>query len=214
MAGELKLNAVAAPATPAAGKHGLYVSNVTLPRLSRVDEAGTVWPSADVFLLSQSADYTLTSTATAQKAFNASTNGAITLPASSGYLFDALYMISNTGTTSHTWGTLFAGTATITSIGYGVQARTGITSANTITAMSSLIVSVATVVPVTAASTSATEFVHIQLTGTVRINGGGTFIPQIKASADPVGTQKMLAGSYFKLTPLGTDTAVTLGNWS
>ncbi len=80
--------------------------------------------------------------------------------------------------------------------------------------MSGVIISVATVVAVTAASTSATEFVQIQLRGTVRINGTGTFIPQIKFSADPVGTQKMLAGSYFKLTPIGTDTAVTLGNWS
>lgn len=202
------------PTTPAAGDDTLYVSNETLPRVRRVDSAGTIWPSADIFILSQSADYTLTSTASAQKCFNASTNGAITLPASSGYQFEALYMISNTGTTSHTWGTLFAGTATLTSIGYGAQAYTGITSANTITAMSGLIISVATVVAVTAASTSATEFVQIQLRGTVRINGGGTFIPQIKASADPVGTQKMLAGSYFKLTPIGTDAAVTLGNWS
>lgn len=204
----------AAPATPSAGSATLYYDNATLPRLNRKDSAGTVWPEAEIFIIALASDYTLTSTASAQKAFNASTNGAVTLPASSGYNFEALYMISNTGTTSHTWGTLFAGSATLTSIGYGVQAYTGITGANTITAMSGLIVSVATVVPVTAASTSATEFVQIQLRGSIRINGGGTLIPQIKASADPVGTQKMLAGSYFKLTPIGTDTATTLGNWS
>ncbi len=94
MAGELKLSEVAAPSTPAAGKDSLYVSSETLPRLRRIDSAGTIYPSADIFMISLAADYTLTDSSTAQKAFNASTNGAITLPASSSYLLEFNYVLT------------------------------------------------------------------------------------------------------------------------
>lgn len=220
MAGELKLNEVATPTTPASGKHGIYVSNETLPRLRRVDAAGTVWPSADIFMMALSADYTLTDSATAQKAFNATTNGAITLPASSSYLLEAEYMITNTGTTSHTWATLFAGTATITALDYVVRGRSGATSQLTLAADSSASQSTGagslptTALVATAASTSATENVLLSIRGVVRINASGTFIPQVKLSAGTGGTEKMLRGSFIRLTPFGSDTATNLGNWS
>lgn len=220
MAGELKFNAVATPTTPAAGKHGLYISNETLPRLRRVDEAGTIWPSADVLMMALSADYTFTDSSTAQKAFNATANGAITLPGSSSYLLEAEYMITNVGTTSHTWSTLFAGTATITALDYSARGRSGITSQLTLTADSSASQSTGagslptTALVMTAASTSATENVLLSIRGTLRINAGGTFIPQIKLSAATTGASKMLRGSWIRLTPFGTDTATNLGNWS
>lgn len=220
MAGELKLAEVATPATPAAGKDGIYVSNETLPRLRRVDSAGTVWPSADIFSMALASDYTLTDSSTAQKAFNATTNGQITLPANSGYLLEAEYMISNVGTTSHTWATLFAGTATITALDYQARGRSGITSALTLTADSSASQAngagslPTTALVMTAASTSATENVLISIRGVVRINAAGTFIPQIKLSAATTGASKMLRGSYIRLTPIGTDAATNLGNWS
>jgi len=220
LAGELKLNEVATPTTPASGKHGIYVSNETLPRLRRVDAAGTVWPSADIFMMALSADYTLTDSATAQKAFNATTNGAITLPASSSYLLEAEYMITNTGTTSHTWATLFAGTATITALDYVVRGRSGATSQLTLAADSSASQSTGagslptTALVATAASTSATENVLLSIRGVVRINASGTFIPQVKLSAGTGGTEKMLRGSFIRLTPFGSDTATNLGNWS
>lgn len=163
-------------------------------------------------------DFTMTDTATAQKAFNSSTNGALTVAAATTYFFEAVYHLSNTGTTSHTWSTLFAGTATITNIFYDVIARTGTTSAATITAASSLRVAVATAVAVTAASTSATEFVTITLRGVIETNAAGTLIPQVKASAQPGATGTpgvtMLAGSYFRAWPVGSSTVAAVGNWS
>lgn len=221
MPAELQLGAAATPSPlPATGYHGLFISNVSLPRLSRVDEAGTVWPSADIFAMALSGDYTLTSATGGQKAFNATTNGAITLPASSSYLLEAEYLITNTGTTSHTWATLFAGTASLTALDYMVRGRTGVTSQLTLTADSSASQSNAagalptTALVATAASTSATENVLLSLRGTLRINAGGTFIPQLAMSAAPTGTSKMLRGSFIRLTPLGADTATNLGNWS
>lgn len=164
------------------------------------------------------ADYAATDTASAQQVFNSTAAGAVTLPSNTTYFFDAVYKISNTGTTSHTWSTLFAGTATLTDISYTVIAKTGTTSAVTITALSNLDVVVATAIPVTAASTSATEFATIILKGKVAINAGGTFIPQIKASAQPgaSGTPgvNVLKGSYIRLWPVGSKTVATVGNWS
>lgn len=164
------------------------------------------------------ADYTATDTASAQKVFNASTNGTITLAAATTYFFEGLYKVANTGTTSHTWATLFAGTATLTGIFYNAMARTGTTTGATITALSDLQIGVATQVPVTAASTSATEFVTVMLKGFVETNAAGTFIPQIQASAQPgaSGTPGVTvkAGSYFRLWPVGTNTVASVGNWS
>lgn len=164
------------------------------------------------------ADYTMSDSASAQKCFNSSTNGALTVAAATSYFFEAVYNLSNTGTTSHTWATLFGGTATFTGCFYDILARTGTTSAATITAMSSLRAAVATATVVTAASTSATEFVNIRLSGIIEINAAGTLIPQVQASAQPgaSGTPgvTMLKGSYFRLWPVGSNTVATVGNWS
>jgi len=216
----LVFNEGVAPSAPSSGKDAIFVTNETLPRLRREDGAGNIWPIAEMFMLSQAADYTLSDVSTAQKAFNATTNGRITLPANSGYLLEAEYMITNTGTTSHTWAVLFDGTATLTALDFVARGRSGVTSQLTLTADSSASQSTGagalptTALVMTAASVSATENVLISIRGTLRINAGGTFIPQVKMSAAAVGTEKMLRGSYIRLTPIGSDTATSLGAWT
>lgn len=215
----IRVTEVSAPAVyPASGKHQIYAG--TNGKLNRQDSAGASYPIAENLIMALSADYTLTNGNTAQKAFNASTFGRINLPASSAYLLEALYMITNTGTTSHTWATLFAGTATLTSLDYMVSGRSGVTSQLTLTAESSASQSTGagslptTALVATAASVSSTENVLLRLAGVLRINAAGTFIPQVQMSAAPGGTQKMLRGSYIKLTPIGSNTATQLGSWS
>jgi hypothetical protein len=215
MAG-LKLNETSAPSTPASGKDEIYMSSETLPRLRRVDSAGTIWPVSDIFIMALSADFTLANSGgAAEKCFNGTTNGAITLPANSAYQFEWQVALTNTGTTSHTWALLFAGTATLTS-GMGIgQSWTAAASSNALAAVSQIYsTTLGTALVLTAASTSATEFVTMAYRGVIRINAGGTLIPQIKASAATSGTAKVLANSYIRLTPFGTDTATNLGNWS
>lgn len=220
MAGEIILSEVATPTTPASGKDAIFQTNATPSRLGRVDSGGTIYYSQEQYIIALTADFTLTDSNTAQKAFNSPASGQITLPASQSFEFDALYMISNTGTTSHTWSTLFAGTATVTSLDYAVHAYTGVTSAATLTAVSGAFQATGagslptTALVVTAASTSATEFVQLRLRGIVRINAAGTLIPQIKLSAASTGTEKMLRNSFFRMSPFGSDTAASLGNWS
>lgn len=160
----------------------------------------------------------LLDTAVASPLFNSSTNGAVTLAAATSYFFEELVLLSNTGTTSHTWSALFAGTASLTSIAYEFLSYTGTTSGVTATAVLGGQSAVATAVAVTAASTSATEFVSCRITGIVRILAGGTFIPQFKASARPGATGTpgvtVLAGSFFRCWPVGNGTVATVGNWS
>ena len=74
-----------------------------------------------VAFLCLSGDYAGADSASAQKVFNSPTNGAITLPASTTYMFEAVYYITRAaGTTSHTLSTLFAsgGGGSLTNITY------------------------------------------------------------------------------------------------
>lgn len=158
------------------------------------------------------ANYTLSNVNTAQKAFNCSTNGSVTLAASTSYYFEAQYLITNTGTTSHTWGVLLGGAATFTSVAYEARAHTS--TGNVLTATSDIYSTAATILVVTAASTSATENVTIGLTGIMRVNAGGTVIPQVQLSAATGTAATMLANSYFKLYPIGSNTVATVGNWN
>jgi hypothetical protein len=132
------------------------------------------------------------------------------------YQFEEMIILTNTGTTSHTWSVLFGGTATFTRINYLARAYTA--TANALTALSSIFASVASAVAVTAASTSATENVQIELRGVMTINAGGTVIPQIKASAQPgaSGTPGVTikAGSFFRCWPIGAAATAAVGNWS
>jgi hypothetical protein len=160
------------------------------------------------------ADYTLTDSATAQKAFDGSTLGTVAVAAATTYLMRAQYTITNTGATSHTWSTLFAGTATLTSIQYVARARTGITNAGTFTAVLDGYTTAATALAVTAASTANPEFVIITLDGVIRVNAAGTLIPQVKLSAQANGTQIMLANSYIHLQPVCGNTTDTVGTWT
>lgn len=162
---------------------------------------------------------TVLDTASAGQVFSTG-SGALTVQGTTTYFFEGLYKLSNTGTTSHTWATLFALTnsATLTGIQYTVMGDTRTTSAATIAATSMLDVAVATQVPVTAASTSATEFVTLFLKGYMAVNVGGTVTPQLQASARPGATGTpgvvVLAGSYFRMWPVGTNSVASVGNWA
>jgi len=216
MAGELKFSEVTTPSTPASGKDSIFVSSDTPARLKRVDSAGTVWPVAEQFVLTNTADFTLANSGgTAEKCFNGSTNGTLTIPASMSYWFDWQVALTNTGTTSHTWALLFAGTASLTS-GMGIgRSWTAAAASNALAAVSEIYsTTLGSALVLTAASTSATEFSVMSYRGIIRINGAGTVIPQIKASAATTGTAKTLANSYFRMVPFGADTTPFLGPWS
>lgn len=159
-----------------------------------------------------SSDYVLTDSATAQKAFNATTNGAITVQASTTYQFEAQYFISVTGAglAAHTWSTLFAGTATFTS-GHYQGWSSPFTATTPIMAATS---TPASALVVTASLSGTGETIGITLKGLLRINGGGTLIPQVKLSTGLTTTETMLTDSWFRIWPLGSNSVTNVGNWS
>lgn len=145
---------------------------------------------------------------TAQAVFDAAQD-TFTLLANVTYEFEADYRISRAaGTTSHTTGVLFGGTATYT-IDYlaDVSNPTG----NVLGAVSAIEGNAATEVVLTAANTSATENLRIKLKGVIRVTAAGTLIPQFKYSAAPGGAPTIKRNTSFKLRAIGTDLAATAG---
>ena len=151
---------------------------------------------------------------TAQSLFNV----GVTLGAGTVYAFTADFLLSKTaGTTSHTLGILFGGTATLNNIFYTAYVTgatvapptvgTGTTSASHIT--------IATIANLTSATSSATIQYGYTYHGTVSIDAGGTFIPQYKLSAAPGGAYSTVAGSFFAIWPIGAAGANTsVGSWA
>lgn len=151
---------------------------------------------------------------TAQSLFNV----GVTLAAGTVYAFTADFLLSKTaGTTSHTLGILFGGTATLNNIFYTAYVTgaavapptvgTGTTTASHIT--------IATIANLTSATAVATIQYGYTYHGTVSIDAGGTFIPQYKLSAAPGGAYSTVAGSFFAIWPIGAAGANTsVGPWA
>jgi hypothetical protein len=154
------------------------------------------------------ADATASNVATVQSVFP--TNGAFTALDRTLYKFEALYMITRAaGVTSHTTSILFGGTATLTSIDYVAEISNP--TGNILSAASHIVANAATALVVTAANTSATENIRLRLTGIIRVNVGGTVIPQFQYSVAPGGAPTIKRNSYFCMTPVGNRDDVVAG---
>ena len=143
----------------------------------------------------------------------------VTLSSSTVYAFEALYYLTKTaGTTSHTMGFGFGGTATLNKILYlanGFDSSTAINARVGSSAIDLVLINQAANTTITGASTSASQSVLSILKGTVSIDVGGTFIPQYTLSAAPGGVYSTIAGSYFLIYPIsqsGSNTSV--GTWA
>ncbi|RVD44656.1 hypothetical protein EN742_01700 [Mesorhizobium sp. M4A.F.Ca.ET.020.02.1.1] len=159
-----------------------------------------------------SADRAGADVATAQNVF-AATEDTITLLAGTTYEFEAQYMISRAaGTTSHTFATLFGGTATFTSIDYLAEIVNP--TGNVLANQQSLHATAATATVLTAANTSATEYISVKLKGEMRVNAAGTVIPQFQYSAAPGGAPTIKRNSFFNIKPVGAGAMVKNGPWS
>lgn len=209
MAGEQKFNTVSTPSTPATGKVALYGN--TDKFLHVLNENGQDYINNISFFASNVADFTMANSASAQSPFAAAVD-TLTVPAATTYVFEMLLQITGMGATTRTTGVEFdAGTATLTSISYFAEIWTG--AANTIPTASGQIHSVAATNSIMNA-TVATAAATIRVRGLVRFNAAGTFIPQIKFSADPTGTILCKKDSYILLTPLGSNTVASVGPWA
>jgi hypothetical protein len=157
-----------------------------------------------------SANRTFANNTTAQAIFNATANGAVTLAGATTYEFEMTVAATGFSASAHTINFGFGGTATFTSIGYYFDAQTSSTLA-TPSASATGFIAVATTSAIIASSTTTGLLLYLR--GTMRINAGGTVIPQltqVTASAAAV----VQANSFFRCWPIGNNNATNVGNWS
>jgi hypothetical protein len=142
----------------------------------------------------------------------------VTLSSSTVYEFELLYFFSKSaGTTSHTFGLGFGGTATLNNIAYSgyAGAFTSATPSGTDTSPRIFATNAATNFAISSAITSAAITNMTSVRGTVSVNAGGTLIPQYTLSAAPGGAYSTQTGSYFLIYPIGASGAnISVGTWA
>jgi len=177
-----------------------------------------ITPSAEDFFdqswIQLSANYTFpTSTTSQQKLFNASTNGALTLPVGT-YRYEALlYLASMNAVTSGNgaFSILGAGNATISSAlsqAVGVDGATPVAGAAAGQSYWTGVISNAALVTI-----SASGSLGVSIRGTFRVSAAGTIIPSITLTTAAAAVVQ--SNSYFATTRISaSDTATTFGLWS
>jgi hypothetical protein len=171
---------------------------------AKASQRGVVAASQFVILTS---DYTtpLGTANVLKQAFNATTNGTLTLTLGS-YLFECLLNLSSLSATSGTIAFGFGGTA----LGRFRYLATANKSATSTTAANTTFSNTAAATIITPATTTTTGYALVQ--GSIVITTAGTIIPSIALSV--AAANVVATGSYFILTPIGSSTVQTVGNWS
>jgi len=143
----------------------------------------------------------------------------VTLSSGTVYEFEMnVVFTKSAGTTSHTFGFGFAGTATLNNILYLGIGNAFLSS----TSGPAYGVTTYGVYATTASNTasnmqtvSAAASWSIVIKGTVSVNAGGTFIPQYTLTAAPGGAYTVYAGSFIRIAPIGASGAATnVGTWA
>lgn len=158
-----------------------------------------------------SADYTLTSTTSAQKLFNTTANGALTLQPGS-YTFEALlYLTGMSATTGNgQFNLLGAGTATLDGIlysAYGIDSTTPLSAATQTGSGSVTSASAASIV-----STGTGTGMLVTLFGGFDVTAAGTLIPSIALVTAVAAAVKK--GSYIRIRNATKASTYYNGPWS
>jgi len=155
--------------------------------------------------------YTLVSQTAAQKLFNNSTNGALTL-ATGWYRFTAVIGITGLSATSGNgqFQILGGGTATLGGVLYSAVGIDGL-SATAATQTGSWAVTSNSPASIMTAGTAASLMMNIE--GTFEVTATGTIIPSIALVTAAAGS--VVVGSFFECHRVGAAGAnVSTGSWS
>ena len=154
---------------------------------------------------------TLTSGTTAQSIFGL-TSG-VTLAANTIYEIEGFFALSTTGTTSHTEAFGFTlTTATVSAASYTITRNSS--AAPAAGAYTYLAATAVTAQIMTAAITTV-QSAQYAIKGHLAVGTAGSVNPFIQFSAAPGGTSTVLAGAWFKFTPVGTTGSnVSIGTWA
>ena len=163
------------------------------------------------YWISQNATYTLASSTSAQKLFNATTNGALTIPVGVYSYEAAMYVTSMSATTGNAaFGILGAGTATISSAlstAFGFDAVPGAGQA----AGGSYWTGVTSDLFIVTGATASALGVFIR--GQFRVSAAGTIIPSITLRNSTSAIVQ--PNTYFQVLRIGdAESDVSFGPWS
>ncbi len=161
--------------------------------------------------LKLNADYTLADSTSAQKLFNATTNGRLTLDTGE-YMFEALIHVSAMSATSGNaaFDLVGAGTLTAANIFYhacGIDSTTPLAAGATSCTGSITSAGAASMV-----SAFTGTGMLARLTGTFEVTAAGTLIPSIDLVTGGV-TPVVEQGSYFRTWRIGNTGTDTIGAW-
>lgn len=186
----------------------ISAASATSLALKTVVPAGTgVTPTVQI--ICPSAAYTLTNGTGAQAVFNTGMR-TITLQAATTYMFEGQYLITTGTATTHITSMSFVlTTATMTNCTWSVvSGAPAALNAGTSGAFTSIFNSVA------GGAINTTQAIAnkvITFRGIMRVNLGGTLVPNIAFSAAPGVTCSTLIGSYIKFYPIGANTIDSVG---
>jgi hypothetical protein len=163
------------------------------------------------FWIQQNATYTLTSSTAAQKLFNASTNGTLTLPIGT-YRYEAFVYLTGMSATSGNgaFGILGAGNATVASAlsmasGFDAAIGAGAASGGSYWTGNTSNAAIVTVAVNTALA--------VAIRGTFKVSVAGTIIPSISLTTAIAAVVE--PNTYFMCRRIGTSaTATTYGPWT
>jgi hypothetical protein len=154
--------------------------------------------------ITQAAPWTIASTTSPQQIFNATTNGTITLPAGV-FFFDCQFDMTSMSATSSAFGFQFGGTAVIGRQKWFAEAQKGVTGGGQLAGFYA-----ASAASICIATTATNGWAKI--TGKLRIDTGGTLIPQVILGA--AAAALMSIDSYFRIWQVGGSAVTNVGNWS
>jgi hypothetical protein len=188
---------------------GALISSPSATALAIKSEvpAGTgVTPTIQI--ICPSSAFTLTNGTATQAVFDTGQD-TITLQASTTYMFEGQYLLT-TGATSHTTEMSFVlTTATMTNCTWStITGSPNALNAGSTGASTAIFDSVT---GGTLNSTTTALNTMIRFQGIMRVNAGGTLVPNIAFSAAPGVTCSTLIGSYLKFYPIGSNTISSVG---
>lgn len=157
------------------------------------------------------ADYTLTSTTSAQKLFNKSTNGALTIPTGL-FWFECMFQITGMSSTSGNGVFQFGGTATLANPRLLNSSGLDNTTQPTGAALGGAFVQGGTTFTTNTVTAATGTAVGILVTGIFACSSGGTLIPEFALTTAAAAVVK--SGSFFILNKIGASTDTTRGSWS
>lgn len=137
---------------------------------------------------------------------------AVNLAANTVYEFEASFALKKTGgTNSHSLGLGFAGSIGVNHILYQVtHTSSALNSTSTPTS-----IMINTVSNTTVSSNANVDNHNVFLKGMISVGSAGSFVPQYRLSDAPGAAFSTLAGSYFKMEPVGSsNTNINVGSWS